>query len=336
MKVAATRVERFCKDVLLNLGTSPGDAGVVAAHLADADLRGVRSHGLLRLIKYVDQIDTGYIANRAEVSCKQVAPNLLHMNANKNFGIVGFHKLLPDLTALARRVGIAGAAVVNCAHTGRIGAYSELLAREFMWGLVFGGGGNKKLKEVAPFGGRKGVFDTNPYAFSLPLDETRVTTSDFATSATAQGKLLVFRTNDTPVPDGWIIDKNGRATNNARDFYDGGAMLPSAGAKGYGLGFIAELFGDAALGTPHELNWFMIAVDLKRLIDPAGYFEAAGRLRQEIEDCPPAEGFARVMWPGQPELEKMSRQTAEGIDYSESELRSVSGLENRFSIRLVD
>ena len=335
MKVAATRVEEFCKNVLLKLGTPADDAGIVAAHLVDADLRGVRSHGLLRMIKYVDQIDSGYIDNKAKVSCAQVAPNLLRMDANKNFGIVGFDRLLPDLAVLARRVGIAGAAIVNCAHTGRIGAYSEKLAREFMWGFVFGGGGNKKLKEVAPFGGRKGVFDTNPYAFSLPLDAARATTSDFATSATAQGKLLVFRTNNDPVPDGWIIDKHGRPTTNAHDFYDGGAMLPSAGAKGYGMGFIAELFGDAVLGTPHELNWFMVAVDLKSFIDPAGYFEAAGRLRQEIEDCPPAEGFAKVMWPGQPELEKMSCQTTDGIDYSESELRSLSGLEARFSVRLV-
>ena len=334
MKVDAAHVERFCKTALLKLGTSVDDARVVAEHLVDADLRGVRSHGLLRLIKYVEQIDSGYIANQAEIHNTQIAPNLLRSDGNMNFGIIAFHRLIPDLVALARSTGIAGGAVVNCAHTGRVGAYSEALAREFMWGSVFGGGGNKRLKEVAPYGGSKGVFDTNTYAFSMPLDCQHVATSDFATSATAQGKLLVFRTNNAPVPEGWLIDKNGRPTTDARDFYEGGAMLPSAGAKGYGMGFMAELFGDAVLGTPHELNWFIFAVDLKRFVDPADYFQAAGHLKQEIEQCPPAHGFEKVMWPGQPELERLERQSAEGIEYSDNELRSLSGLEARFSMKL--
>ncbi len=334
MKVDAARVERFCTHVLRALGTPSDDAGVVAMHLVDADLRGVRSHGLLRLIKYVDQIDAGYIANRAEICSTQVALSLLRVDANMNFGIIAFHHLIPSLVELARNSGIAAAAIVNCAHTGRIGAYSEALAREFMWGSVFGGGGNKRLKEVAPYGGSKGVFDTNPYAFSMPLDAQQTATSDFATSATAQGKLLVFRTNNAPVPEGWLIDKHGRPTTNVHDFYEGGAMLPSAGPKGYGMGFMAELFGDAVLGTPHELNWFIVAVDLKRFVDPSSYFQAAGHLKQEIEQCPPADGFARVLWPGQPELERLERQSGEGIDYSEDELRSLSGLEARFSMTL--
>jgi LDH2 family malate/lactate/ureidoglycolate dehydrogenase len=334
MKVDAAHVERFCVNVLRELGTSRDDAHAVANHLVDADLRGVRSHGLLRLIKYVDQIDAGYIANRAEIVTTQIAPNLLRADANMNFGIIAFQRLIPILIELARNSGIAAGAIVNCAHTGRIGAYSEALAREFMWGSVFGGGGNKRLKEVAPHGGSKGVFDTNPYSFSMPLDARQTATSDFATSATAQGKLLVFRTNNAPVPEGWLIDKHGRPTTNVHDFYEGGAMLPSAGPKGYGMGFVAELFGDAVLGTPHELNWFIVAVDLKRFVDPGSYFQAAGHLKQEIEQCPPADGFARVMWPGQPELERLHHQSAAGIDYSEDELRSLSGLEARFSMNL--
>jgi len=334
MKVDAAHVERFCLNVLRELGTPSDDAYVVAKHLVDADLRGVRSHGLLRLIKYVDQIDSGYIANRAEIRSTQISPNLLRLDANMNFGILAFQRLIPSLIELARHSGIAGGAIVNCAHTGRIGAYSEALAREFMWGSVFGGGGNKRLKEVAPYGGRKGVFDTNPYAFSMPVDAERIATSDFATSATAQGKLLVFRTNNAPVPEGWLIDKHGHPTTNVHDFYEGGAMQPSAGAKGYGMGFMAELFGDAVLGTPHELNWFIVAVDLRRFVDPDEYLQAAGHLKQEIEQCPPADGFTRVMWPGQPELERLERQSAEGIDYSEDELRSLAGLEARFSIKL--
>ncbi len=335
MKVAANRVEDFCFEILTQLKTPPDESRIVAAHLVDADLRGVRSHGLIRMLKYVEQIDSGYIANQATIRQEQIAPNMLRVDADRQFGIVAFHRLLPQLISLTREFGLAGGAVVNCAHTGRMGAYSEVLAREYMWSCVFGGGGHRKLKEVAPFGGRQGVFDTNPYSISMPLDDERIATSDFATSATAQGKLLVYRTNDRPVPPGWIIDKDGRATSDVREFYEGGAMLPAGGVKGYGLGFMAELFGDAVLGEPHELNWFIVAADINRFIGESDYFSAAKVLREKIETCPPAVGVEKVMWPGQPEIESTSRQVAEGIEYSADELNSLSSLEARFATRLV-
>lgn len=335
MKVAADRAEAFSKDILVKVGTPTDDAGIVAAHLVDADLRGVRSHGLLRLLKYVEQIGSGYIANKATITSSQVAPNMVRVDANHHFGIVAFHRLIPQLIDLTRKFGLAGGAVVNCAHTGRIGAYTEILAEEFMWSFAFGGGGHRKLTEVAPFGGRQGVFDTNPYSISMPLDSDRIATTDFATSATAQGKLLVYRTNNKPAPADWIIDREGRPTTNVLDFYDGGAMLPAGAHKGYGLGFMAELFGDAALGVPHELNWFMVAMDLNRFASPGDYVASAAALRSKIECCPPADGVAKVMWPGQPEVEAKARQSAVGIEYAPDELRSLATLGTRFGERLV-
>jgi LDH2 family malate/lactate/ureidoglycolate dehydrogenase len=335
MKVAADRAEAFSKDILVKVGTPPEDAGIVAAHLVDADLRGVRSHGLLRLIKYVEQIESGYIANKAAITSSQIAPNMVRVDANHHFGIVAFHRLIPQLIDQARKFGLAGGAVVNCAHTGRIGAYTEILAEEFMWSLAFGGGGHRRLTEVAPFGGRQGLFDTNPYSISMPLDADKIATTDFATSATAQGKLLVYRTNNKPVPTGWIIDSEGRPTTNVSDFYAGGAMLPAGAHKGYGLGFMAELFGDAALGTPHEMNWFMFAMDLSRFASPNEYVASAATLRSKIEACPPADGAVKVMWPGQPEVEMKEQQSAAGIEYAPDELRSLAILEARFGEKLV-
>ncbi|MGH6714567.1 MAG: Ldh family oxidoreductase [Bradyrhizobium sp.] len=335
MKVAADRAEAFSKDILVKVGTPPDDAGIVAAHLVDADLRGVRSHGLLRMLKYVEQIESGYIANKATVACSQVAPNMMRVDANHHFGIVAFHALIPRLIDLTRKFGLAGGAVVNCAHTGRIGAYTEVFAEEFMWSFAFGGGGHRKLTEVAPFGGRQGVFDTNPYSISMPLDAKRIATTDFATSATAQGKLLVYRTNNKPVPTDWIIDREGRPTTDVSDFYDGGAMLPAGAHKGYGLGFMAELFGDAALGEPHELNWFIVTLDLKRFASPDDYAASAAKLRSKIEACPTTNGVTKVMWPGQPEAESRARQSAVGIEYGPNELRSLTALGERFGETLV-
>ncbi len=334
MRFPAGQIRHLCRKILLQLATPQEGADIVSAHLTDNDLMGVRSHGVLRMMRYIDQIDSGYIDNKAEILLEPISDNLLRVDGCRNFGILAFHRLIPALIDRARASGIAGGAIVNCAHTGRIGAYTEIVARQFMLGTVFGGGGNAKLTEVAPFGGAKGVFDTNPYAASLPIDNEAACTMDFATSATAQGKLLVYRTNKTPVPDGWIIDKGGRPTTSVEDFYAGGAMLPSAGAKGYGLAMIAELFGDAVLGRPHELNWFMTVVDIGRFVGREPYMEAAGILKKKIEECPPLQGFERVMWPGQPELRRKQEQSAAGIDYSEDEMTVIASLAERFNIEI--
>lgn len=328
----AASIKTLCKEILLQLGTPAAGAETVAEHLADNDLMGVRSMGALRMVRYIEQIGSGYIDNNGEIQVEAISPVLVHVNAHRNFGCIAFGALMPELIDRARQFGIAGGAVVNCSHTGRIGAYSEAVAKHFMWSLVFGGGGREKLKEVAPYGGAKGVFDTNPYASSLPIDTDQICTTDFATSATAQGKMLVYRTNKTPVPQGWIIDRYGKPTTDAEEFYSGGAMLPSAGPKGYGLAIIAELFGHAALGTPHELNWFMVAVDLGRFAPQDQYLGAARSLKHDIEQCPPLDGFAQVLWPGQPELQRKQAQAANGIVYSADEVRVLSSLAERFNV----
>lgn len=332
MKITAVQVTELCKEILLRLGTSAPNAQIVANHLADNDLMGVRSMGVLRMVRYIEQIKSGYIDNKSILTVEDVTDSLVRINAHQNFGIIAFHELIPHLVERANKFGIAGGAIVNCAHTGRIGAYSEAIAENFMWSMVFGGGANEKLKEVAPFGGAKGVFDTNPYASSLPIDDNEICSTDFATSATAQGKMLVHRTNKTPVPPGWIIDRDGNPTTDAEDFYSGGAMLPSAGAKGYGLAMIAELFGDAALGKPHELNWFMVAVDLNKFVGHEPYMNAAKTLKHKIEECPPLAGFSKVLWPGQPELQKKKEQTNNGIFYSREESDIIMSLAERFNV----
>lgn len=327
-------MRQFCTEVLLALETPEHTARTIANHLVEADMKNVRSHGLIRLVNYAAQIESGYIANKARIDISEIAPALLLVNANRNWGIAALDAMLPELEARARANGIAGAALVQSAHTGRIGAFSEALARKFMWGMVFGGGAHQHLREVAPYGAAKGVFDTNPYAFSLPMAPALVASADFATAATAQGKVLIHRTNKRPLPEGWIIDKDGAPSVDPEDLYAGGALLTSGGQKGSAMAFIAELFGEAVLGTPHELNWFAIAVDLARFTTDTEYFARAASIREGMETCPPAHGFDRVRWPGQPEIESEQAAAQAGIEYSEPELVKLAALGRRFDISL--
>ncbi len=332
MPISADHIESLCRNALEAMGVSPQDASVVADHMVEADLMGVRSHGVLRLEKYIEQIEAGYIDPSGAIELESVSPGLVRVSANRNFGICAFSRLVPELIERSRRHGIAAGAVTDCAHTGRIGAFTEAAARDFTWAQVFGGGAHERLREVAPFGGAEGIYDTNPYAIGVPIGDGDVASADFATSATAQGKMLVHRTNKTPVPDGWIIDRHGNDATDAEAFYDGGAMLPSAGSKGGALAVVAELMARAALGPPHELNWIMVIIDLAFLADRPTYDVAAKEIKDKIEGCRPRPGFDAVMWPGQPETLRRSEQLASGITYTKSEQETIRALADRFGL----
>lgn len=304
-------------------GVSAPAVQSVARHVADNDLMGVSSHGLIRVPKYVDQLMDGYIDPKAEITLLSDGPAVTRLDGGRGFGIVALEEALRRTQDKAQRYGIAAALVANCAHTGRVGAFAEEAARNGFFALIFGGGAHRRYKEVAPFGGRKGVFDTNPYSFALPAGTAGPVVADFATSATAQGKMLVHLTGGTPVPEGWIIDADGNPTRDAAAFYAGGAMLPSAGQKGYGMAMIAELIGDALMGPPHELNWMMIVFDLASVRPLAEFEAAAERFAALVKACPPAEGFEEVMMPGEPERRTRERRSRTGIPVPEGTRRLV-------------
>lgn len=333
MTFQADMIERLCHTALVSLGMQPEDAKVVSHHMVEADLRGVRSHGVLRLTKYIEQIKSGYININGAIETDELGPCLLRVSANQNFGILAFSHLVPQLVSLARQQGVAAGAVIDCAHTARIGAYTEAAAQSFAFAQVFGGGAHERLREVAPFGGAEGVYDTNPYAFSMPTGRDHVASADFATSATAQGKMLVHRTNGSPVPEGWIVDRDGNPSTDAEDFYNGGAMLPSAGSKGGGMAVIAELFGRAALDRPHELNWVMVVIDLQRFVSHDDYDAASNELLDKIEKCRPQRGFEAVMWPGQPEARRKAQQMSRGTEYTADEIDVIIELADRFDVK---
>jgi LDH2 family malate/lactate/ureidoglycolate dehydrogenase len=179
-----------------------------------------------------------------------------------------------------------------------------------MMAIVMGGGGHKIWPAVAPFGGAKGLLGTNPYAFALPGGRHGNVVADFATSATANGKLAVARAKGEPAPAGQIIDKAGKPTTNVDDYFDGGAILPAAGQKGYGMSLIAELVGFALLPDPLEYNWLVIALDIASLRPDGGYTGDAQGFLDQIKAVPPADGFDAVQIPGEPERKlKASRET---------------------------
>ena len=294
-------------------GFTPANADIIARHLVDAEMKGVSSHGVNRLGLYLSEADKDVIDPKAEPVVSTARDGLLHVDGARGIGIVAMHRATDALIEEAGNRGLAAAGIVNCGHSGRMGAYAEQAAAAGFLAISFGGGGRRLWGNVVPFGGVEPVMSTNPYTLGLPgLPDDHVV-CDFAISTVATGKVAVARANGDTLPPDAVIDQHGQPTRDPEAYYDGGALLPAAGPKGSGLGIIAELAGDAMLGDCVEYNWLMILLRADAFQPMAEYEKRAEAFVKEVRGSKTADGFDQVMVPGERETNLAREAAADGI-----------------------
>ena len=327
---SAASLEALARDIFVAMGAGPDIAATVAGHLVRANLSGHDSHGVLRIPQYIAEADRGSLlpAARPELVSDRGAIGIL--DAHRGFGHSAAAMAMEWASERALEVGIAAVAIQRANHLGRIGEYAEIAAARGVIGIatvgVVGGGG------VTPFGGRGRFLGTNPWAIGVPGAGDPMI-FDAATSAIAEGKLRVARSRGVAAPAGTLVDAEGKPSTDPGVFYAGGALLPLggelAGHKGYGLALASALIGGLAMvddddptpaGTTSAVSserWLGGAMTIA--IDPAR-FGVADRYRAAVEGVltdlrrqPPADGFEKVMVPGDPERASRERRSREGI-----------------------
>ena len=165
---------------------------------------------------------------------------------------------------------------------------------------------------MAPHGGCEPKLPTNPYCIGFPGDERGPLVLDFATSMIAGGWIYAAQNAGGRLPENCIIDRNGAPSVTPADYFDGGAILPAAGHKGYGLALAAELIAEALIGPVQtEGNWLLLMIDTSAMTSLEGLRKRAADIFDDILSCKPAPGFAKVEIPGQ--RERQLRQAAGGM-----------------------
>jgi LDH2 family malate/lactate/ureidoglycolate dehydrogenase len=311
VRVPAEQAAGLAARILAAAGLAPATAREVAEHLADANLCGVDSHGLVRVMQYVRQLEGGYMRAGATPVLEDAGRGARQVDGRGGIGIPAMRLAVDAACADAEAAGIAQVAVRHVGHTGRLGAHAERAAERGRLVILLGGGNRHNWRQVAPYGGRKGMLPTNPYCIGFPGGDRGPVVIDFATSAIAGGWIYAARSAGTQLPEGAVIDPEGRPTRDPEDYFRGGAIRPAGGAKGYALGLMAELICEAMLGpVERELHWLAIAIDPGRWREPLALQAAAEEILAELRACPPAEGFERVEIPG--ERERARRAAAAG------------------------
>jgi uncharacterized oxidoreductase len=321
--VDAVPLDRLIRAVLGAAGASSAEAATVAHHLVWANLAGHDSHGVQLLPGYVANIRRGHTVPGARVEVLDETPATARVDGHWGFGQVVSERAMTLAIEKARAGRVASVAVARQAHVGRVAGYPLMAARAGLIGIMFCDSG-KTAKPVAPFGGREGRLGTNPLCIALPSDLEGAVFLDMATSAAAGNKLAVFRARGQTLPPGWIVDREGNPSTDPADYFAGGALLPLGGGqghKGYGLGFMVEVFTGLLTGLGfgvdpsgrHNDGSLMLVLD-PAAFRPADEFRAeVGAFARYIKETPPAAGVAEVYYPGELEWRSEVRRREVGI-----------------------
>jgi uncharacterized oxidoreductase len=291
------------ENILRALGTPEPASRVVADSLVGAQLAGHDSHGVIRLMEYASFVERGVLQPGAVPEIVAAAGATAVVDGNRGWGQPACQLAVATADRLARQYGVATVTVRRCNHIGRIGEYVESLASAGLVGLAW----CNADPTVAPYGGKARLLGTNPIAAGIPLGAGQPpVVMDFATAAAAEGKLRVAAATGAPIESGLVIDQDGRPATTAEAFYQGGALLPFGGHKGYGLNVMIEMLGGALSGNHPSASpeyetgngAVLLAIDTGFFVRTEDFLADVNSTAQALRGSPSVAADRPVLLPG--------------------------------------
>lgn len=322
-RLPAARLQAIVKQIVLAAGADAAAAGMLAKSLVGSDLRGVSSHGFMRVPEYLTAIRAGRIVPSARPKVAARRGAAVAIDGALGFGQVAARELAPQSVALAREHGVGLVTLRGVTHVGRLGEWVERTALGGCVALAWCAGG-EPFGNVVPFGARERRLGTHPIAYAVPAARGAPLVSDFSTSAVAEGKVRLYRHAGRSVPAGWLLDAHGEPSEDPASLYQGGAILPMGAHKGFALALLTELLGGVlsgagcvSLGESPGNGVTLIAIDPARVGDGAGGFGVrVEQVLASIASAAPARGSERVMLPGEPERQALRERRRNGIPFA--------------------
>jgi ureidoglycolate dehydrogenase (NAD+) len=316
-RVAAGALQDLARDILEAAGTSREDAALWAETLVWANLRGVDSHGVLRIPRYLEWIASGEIRPKPKMKLLKAAGAIALLDADRAPGPVAMARAMDEAIAAAQRVHVGWCVARGITHAGAVGRFALRAAAQGMAGLVMTASGPL----MAWPGSRGAVVSTNPIAIAIPAGKHPPLLLDMATATVALGKIMGAKQAGAPIPPDWGIDAEGQPTTDAAAV---ATVLPMAGAKGAGLSLMIECLASLAAGNPvlvpelragkgTRMNGVAIALDIAAFGDAEGFAADVDELAAAVAAQPRAAGVEALMVPGERGDAELARRMAEGI-----------------------
>lgn len=308
---------------------SPENARSVAIALVAAEAAGQGGHGLRRVVSYCGQAKVGKANGRAMPVALRSRPGVLSIDVNNGFAYPAFDLAVEQLPAIVREQGIALAAFHRSHHAGVMGLTVERFAEQGLVAMMFA----NAPAAVAPWGGRKALFGTNPIAFAVPVEGADPLVIDLALSTVARGKVMAAQQKGQPIPADWALDPDGNPTTDANAAM-AGTMMPLGGAKGAALALMVEILSAGLTGAnyayeasslfddkgpPPALGHMIIAIDP----GASGGTNATARIAELAEEMAAQEN---VRIPGRRGLNLRRKALETGIEVDGDLVRDIEAL----------
>lgn len=343
-KVYQPDLEAFVVRVFEHYGAPNAEAEIIAANLVRADLRGIVSHGVARLGRYISGIKSGYIRPGIELGVSEPVPAIGIIDARNGVGQVAADKAMRMAIEKAKTNGVGLVTVRNSNHYGIAGYWVQLALEQKMLGISMTNAGPL----VIPTHGSRALLGTNPIALGVPTASGSPILIDFATSVVPRGKLEVYDRNRKQMPVGWTVDEQGFDCQNPglvlKNLINrvGGGILPLGGRgeefgghKGFCLAVMVDLLCGVLSGSAYgddvhnlkaevpegeiaapRVGHFMMALDIEKFMPLAAFEARAQGFVDMVRDNPKALDQERIFLPGEKEEERTRLHRTHGIPLS--------------------
>ena len=341
VRVTSDALETFTREVFVRAGMTDEDAKIVAEVLVWANLRGIDSHGVLRIPWYLELLDTGQMNPNPDVKVLKETPAVLFIDADRASGPAITVSVMGRAIEKAKQVGVGWCLIRNLTHQGAIGYYSLIAAKEDMAGIAL----VCSPPNMAPYGARAPGLHNSPIAIAVPARRHRPLVLDMATSVAAGGKVFLAVDKGIPIPEGWALDEDGRPTTDPNEV---GMLLPAGAYKGSGLAMMFECLSSIMANNPllepvlvqktkervYLQNSVVAAVDIGLFTEAGDYKDHVDTLIDCLKALPRAEGTQEILVPGEPEDLCSDRRAEQGIPLPEGTVRNLRQAAERFGLEL--
>jgi L-2-hydroxycarboxylate dehydrogenase (NAD+) len=336
-------LQAFIAAALRSVGLSDSDAAKVAGLMAQADLQGSDGHGVIRLAPYVKRIRAGGMNPRPQMRVVHERAASAVIDGDNGMGHLVVSRAVELAIKKARSSGVAWVGVRASNHAGPASLYARMPIEHDMIGLYFAVG---NANHLPPWGGAEMLLSTNPVAVGIPTAQEPPVVLDMATTVAAYGKVKAKAKAGELMPEGWMIDRQGRPLTDPQRA-DEGFLLPIGGHKGYGLalivGLLAGTLQGAAMGrdvidfnkdfvSKTNTGQAMLVIDLRAFGEPAQFKAAVDRVVRDLRTSERLDGVERIWLPGEQSHLRREQYRVHGIPLSAGVVADLAALATELGI----
>ena len=347
--IDSEKLKIFIKDIFISLEVIEEEAEKVAEIIVETDLRGVYSHGVIRVPIYTKRIGLGFINPKSKIDIVRDYNASAALDANNCLGQISSEKAMQMAIEKADKYSVGVVVVKNSNHFGAAAAYALQAVEKDMIGFAT----TNAACRMAPTGGSEQIIGNNPFCYAIPAGEELPIILDVSCSVVALGKIILKMKKGENLPLGWVLDKNGNATTDPyAAIQGGGSLVPIGEHKGYGMalvfdilsGILSDSIGGIEVQSLYNLNTdkklgaghFFMAMKIDNFMPIDRFKHRIDERIKEIKNSSKKEGVKQIHLPGEIEFKNKEKNLRDGIPIAKEVVEELKKTAKELGINIDD